>query len=142
MCTGQGVIPGNGKILRQFGVYAFIIMMEWRCLAMQDLASRADFATVNLINALPIELISLRSSTRMKRDLLSHTNSQNRNFPSEMFYGISANSRVRLRVTRTRADHQLGRPLRYKLFQCYLVISMNSHRGTFEDKILVNVPSK
>src|SRR5277367_4117618 len=142
MCTSQGVISSDGKILRQLGVHAFIIMMEWRCLAMKYFASKADFATVNLIYTLPITFISFRSSTGITRDLLSHTNSQNRYLPSKMLYGISANPRVCLGMTRARADHQLCRCLRYKLFQCYFVIAINSHRGSFEDKILVNVPGE
>jgi len=112
MSSGQGVVSGHGKVLRDIFVDTFPVMAKGRGLSMQNFTSDIDATTKTVIDALPC-LDQQNAKWVGRYDSLSHTDAQHRDLPTEMFDSSIANTGICLRMTGSRTDDQLGRILCY-----------------------------
>ena len=114
MSASKRVIPSHRKRRRQSFIDPLGVMLQYRRLAMQDLARNINLATKRGDNA-----------------LLAHTHAKHWDLSTEMLDCRIANAGVCLGVTGTRADDQLSRLLGDQVFQRNLIIAKNGNYSTF-----------
>lgn len=99
-------------------------MAQGRCLAVQDFTGLADIPTIDIQYTLPMPLVRMKWLYAFEMsDLLSHTDPEDGDFASKVTNCIPADARVRLRMSRTGTDNQLGGLLGNELVKGDLIVA-------------------
>jgi hypothetical protein len=114
---------------------------------MENLASEADIAAVDVKDALPgCSLVrpcrEVYEMIEAHDDSLSHANTEYGNFASKVLDGLATDTRIGFWMARSRTHDQLGWLLGNELFQGDLVVSENCHPGSLKNEVLIDVPGE
>jgi hypothetical protein len=98
--AGEGVVSGDGDVLRDVRIETLAIMNKRGCLAVENLACHIDSAAKAVNDALPAESASDFQPPIALGDSLPHAHPQYGYLPTEMLYGCIAYTSILLRVAR------------------------------------------